>query len=282
MTAQVLNQFAQTPVLGDLDLEISTGAGSVFSAIVNTSQATPIVAGTALKWAATSYLGGPPQVLSANAGDQICGFATRNLKDASVSATNRLEVAGSDSALWLTANAAITRGQSVEAVVATPGLVQTALGILPIAGYALDTALNNGDLIRVVLTVPTGVGAANTEKNLLVTVTLAQINAGLVLIPGVAGKKLRVMAVTQRVLGNFASGTNVELESTNASPVAVVTTAEAGLTDGAFLFSGDTHNTIGAGFFADLGSGDGLKVINNGSAQTGGTSITYGIVYSLS
>jgi hypothetical protein len=274
--AQNINQFSQTPVLGDLDLEISTGAGSVISAVLNTGT---VVAGTAMKWATTTFLGGPPQVAAATAGDQVCGFVIRNLKDQSVTAANRLELAGSDSAIWLTANAAIARGQAVEAVVATPGLVQASGGILPVVGYALDTALNNGDLIRVVLTVPTGVSGSNVLRTATVVATLAQVNAGLVLIPGITGKKITVVDYLARAQGSFAGGTNVILESTNGSPVVVTTIAEAALTSGTANGPFSANNTVGAGFGAPLGSGDGLQLVSTGT-QTTATSLTVTITYS--
>lgn len=276
--SQLLNQFSQTPVQGDLDLEISTGAGSVISAVVNSTQATAIVAGQALKWATTTFLGGPPQVLAAASGDQICGFSVRNLKDASVAATNRLEMAMDDSCMWLTANAAIARGQAVEAVVATPGLVQASAGILPVIGYAIDTALNNGDLIRVVLKVPTGVAGSSSAKVANITATLAQINAGLIIIPGVTGKKITVTNYTARASGSFAGGTNVILESTNASPVVVTTIAEAGLTSGTPNAPTSANNTLGAGFAAPLGTGDGLQIVSTGT-QTTATSLNLVITY---
>lgn len=276
--SQLLNQFSQTPVQGDLDLEISTGSGSVFSAVVNSTQATAIVAGQALKWATTTFLGGPPQVLAAAAGDQICGFAVRNLKDASVPANNRLEMAGEDCAMWLTANAAISRGQAVEIVAATPGLVNPSAGILPVIGYALDTALNNGDLIRVILRVPTGVAASSFTKIANVTATLAQINAGLVLIPGVTGKKITVTDYIARAVGSFAGGTNVILESNNVAPVVVSTIAEAALTSGTPNLPTSANNTLGAGFAAQLGSGDGLQIVSTGT-QTTATSLNLVITY---
>ncbi len=215
-------------------------------------------------------------------GDDTFGFVVRNLKDQNFPAFARLEIALRDSVMFLTSNGVIARGAVVENVFATPGQVIASAGFNPVIGWAVDAATGAGQLIRVFLNTPTGVGSAvPAERSLLATVTLAQINAGLVLIPGIAGKKIRVLAVTQRVLGNFATGTSVVLKS-DATNVAVVTTAEAGLTDGSFLFSGDSHNTIGAGFFADLPAGEGLKVANNGANQTGGTSIAYGLVFTQS
>jgi hypothetical protein len=271
-----VNQFAQIPVLGQMDLEFQ---GSVFTGAVSVNQATALVAGQPVY--VENSAGGVPKVLALPGNSTPAnGVVARNFKDQSFPANGRVEVAFDDSVIWLLSNAAINRWSAVEADTSTPGNVGPALGVNPRLGIAFDEATGSGQLIRVLLKLPVP-AAAVTQQVLRQVVTLAQINAGLVLIPGVPGRKIQVEAVTQRVVGNFATGTSVELESTNASPVAVVTTAEAGLTDGAFLFSGDTHNTIGAGFFAPLGTGDGLKVVNNGSAQTGGTSITYGIIYSI-
>ena len=112
-----------------------------------------------------------------------------------------------------------------------------------------------------------------------VTATLAQINAGLTLISGVTGQYITVTGFSAVVSGNFASGTAVILQSTNATPLVVATLAEAGLTNGTTLTAGGSNVTNGAGLGFALGSGDGLQVVNSGSAQTGGTSITFTITY---
>lgn len=269
------NMFAQIPVLGQLDLETQ---GTVITGAVSVNQATALVAGQPVT--VENSVGGVPKVLALSASSQaVNGVVVRNLKDQSFPANNRVELAMDGTVIWLLSNGAITRWAAVEADISTPGNVGPSLGINPRLGIAFDEATGSGQLIRVLLKLPTP--GSVSQMVLRQVVTLAQINAGLVLIPGIPGHKIQVEAVTQRVIGNFATGTSVELESTNVSPVAVITTAEAGLTDAAFLFSGDSHNTIGAGFFAPLGTGDGLKVVNNGSNQTGGTSITYGIIYSV-
>ena len=103
--------------------------------------------------------------------------------------------------------------------------------------------------------------------------------SGLVLIPGLTGAAIRVLDYNATVLGNFATGTAVVVESTNAVPVVVTTIAEAALTNGAITFPGIANNTLGAGFSAALGSGDGLQVVNSGAAQTGGTSVRFDITF---
>jgi hypothetical protein len=182
--------------------------------------------------------------------------------------------------MYMVASAAIARFGYVEIDFSTVGNVNPSAGINPVIGFALDEAVNVGDLIRVYVEVPSsGNSSKSAIKSVTVTATLAQINAGLLLIPGVTGQKINVVDYTARVTGNFATGTSVELESTNASPVAVSTIAEAGLTTGAILKPSSANTTLGAGFSTPLGTGDGLQVVNNGSAQTVGTSITFTLNY---
>lgn len=279
-----INQFAQSTVLGQMDLQFR---GSVVTAQVSVNQVTALVAGQPVT--VENSAGGLPKVIAAVAGGRIDGYIARSLKDAqfdsqAISASNLLaqsefEMAGAESALYLTANGAIARFAPVEAVIATPGLVAPWAGINPIVGYAFDAGVTNGDLIRVILRVPTGLNNANAPRTIRVVATLAQINAGLVLIPGVAGKVLTVTDYIARVLGTFATGTAVILESTNVTPVLVTTLAEAGLSTGAVLVPASANTTLGAGFGAPLGSGDGLQVVNSGAGQTAGTSITFDITY---
>ena len=273
------NQFAQTPILGQLDLD--GGPENVISCLVDNAQATPLVPGQFVKLATT--LGGPPHVIGVAADtDQSFGVACYNLKDANYPADSRVEIALFGTIIFLNSGEAITRGNSVEMVAATPGNVLVSDGVNPVVGFALDGATGSGQLIRVYIQAPfAAVDSALTNRSQITTVvaTLAQINAGLVLIPGVAGQKITVSNYVARVAGNFATGTSVELESTNGTPVAVTTLAEAGLTTGAILLPSSANTTLGAGFGIGLGSGDGLQVVNNGTAQTAGTSITFTITF---
>lgn len=272
-----INQFKLSTVQGQLDMEV---AGTVISAQVDAAQGTALVAGQAVKLATTS--GGVPKVvgLAANT-DQAFGFLTRNLKDQSDPAGAACEIAMFGSVMWMTAGAAITRGAAVEVVYTTTKII-TSAGTNPVVGFALDKASADGDLIRVYVQAP----FSNIQPNLTqraqiatVTATLAQINAGLTLIPGVAGQAITVSNVVARVVGTFATGTSVELESTNASPVAVLTYAETAIAGSTVLVPGAANTTLGAGYAVPLGSGDGLKVVNNGSAQTGGTSIEFTVTF---
>ncbi|MBZ5673702.1 MAG: hypothetical protein LAP61_05590 [Acidobacteriia bacterium] len=267
------NQFSQTTVAGQLDLEF---AGSIVSANVSQNQATALVAQQGVK--IENSAGGTPKMLAMTSNtDTPWGFVVRNLKDANFPTNAAMEVARDNAVMYMTASGAIARGAPVEYDYVA-NKVGPSLGVNPVIGEAYDKAAADGDLIRVWLHLPSSNDAVST-KVIDVTATLAQINAGLVLIPGAAGKKLKVTNYIARVTGAFATGTSVELESTNASPVAVSTIAEAGLTNGAVLTPGSANTTLGAGFGAAMGTGDGLQVVNNGSAQTGGTSIEFTITY---
>lgn len=272
------NQFSQTPILGQVDL---AGFGSnLISARIDNAVGTAILPGQPVKLATTN--GGPPAVvaLSANT-DATFGFAVYNLKDQSYPANARLEIAIEGSVMYMNSGGAITRGAAVEVVYTTPGNIITAGGVNPGIGFALDGATGANQLVRVYIKVPSLSQAFTTAlvKTARVTATLAEINAGKVLIPGAGAQIINVLDYTARVAGNFATGTAVILESTNGTPVLVSTIAEAGLTTGAVLTPASTNTTLGAGFAAPLGAGDGLQVVNSGSAQTGGTSITFTITY---
>ena len=273
MTNPNINQFAQTTVLGQLDMEF---AGSVASMQVSANQATALIAGQPIK--VENSAGGAPKVLALASNTDITqGFVVRNLKDPNFPAFARVEVALENSVMYMNSGGAITRFGAVEAVQGTPGNVIAWAGINPVVGFAYDQATAANQLIRVLIN-PPSVATSNIVKTVNVTATLAQINAGVVLIPAQTGTQITVNGYSARVLGNFATGTSVELES-SATAVAVTTLAEAGLTTGALLLPSSGNTTLGAGFGAALPAGEGLSVANNGAAQTGGTSIQFLIEY---
>lgn len=285
MTNPAINQFSQLPIQGQLDL--SQVGGNVISARVSNNIGNGIVltAGQAVKIDATApgtAQDGVPAVLPlASDTDIIFGFVKYSIKDQSFGVNARVEIALSGTVMYETADATSVPTVRMGPLEynSTANTVRPALGVNPVCGFAFDAAVNAGDLIRVWISAPAFQPGLNATKNLNVVATLAQINAGLVLIPGVSGKKITVTDYTARVIGAFTTGTSVELESTNASPVAVSTVAEAALTNGAILKPTSANTTLGAGFAIPLGSGDGLQVVNNGSAQAGGTSITFNITY---
>lgn len=279
--AQNINQFAQAPVDGQLDLSF---IGPIVSARVSNSQAVALIAGQAVKGdnaaPGTSFDGPPPLLSLGSNGEPCIGFVVRNVKDASYPANARLELAMDGACMYKTANGAITRFNPVEYDIATNKIGPWG-GINQICGYAYDAAINNGDLIRIITRSPqlTSANTSGAVKTVTVSSTLAEINAGKVLLPAVAGKKITIVDYTARVTGAFATGTSVIIESTNGTPVLVSTIAEAGLTNGAILKPTSANTTLGAGFSVPLGSGDGLQVVNSGAAQTGGTKIDWTFLY---
>lgn len=288
------NQFAMSTVRGQLDLLTQ---GTVISCQVDSAQAVNIQQGEAVKLATTA--GGVPKVISlaANA-DVSFGFACRNLKDVDYPASSYLEVAMINSVMTMEAGAAITRGAKVEVVYTTRKVITNA-GTNPVVGFALDTAANSGDLIRVYIITQSyqsaqviadiaglqdALDAANANadasvQTISVTASLAQINAGLTLIAGVGGKAITVLDYTARVNGSsFAGGTNIILESTNGTPVVVSTIAEAALASGAINKPTTANNVLGVGFSAPLGTSDGVKVVSTGTHTTA-TGITFTFTY---
>ena len=61
----------------------------------------------------------------------------------------------------------------------------------------------------------------------------------------------------------------------------IATLAVAALSDGAVLVPGSANVTLGAGFTGPLTMGKGVKLVKNGSAGTGGTSIVLSIRYKI-
>lgn len=146
---QALNQFSQTPEVGDLDLQHQ---GNVFPCVVASTQSTALVPGQAVKMA--DVAGGAPKMigLAANT-DKSFGFVVRNLKDASFAANAPLEIATGGAVMYMTAGAAIARGANLE-VVYTTNKVITNAGTNPIIGQALDKAAADDDIIRVLIRTP--------------------------------------------------------------------------------------------------------------------------------
>lgn len=270
---QNLNQFGQLPVLGQLDLQ--SRGGTILTGQISSAQVTSLVPGQACK--IEDSAGGVPKLLSCADTDQADGFIVFTLKDQNFPTLARAEFALFGSVMYMNSNAAIARNGRVEAKNADQ-TVGPAGGVNPVIGWALDKATASGQLIRIFITTEAQ-GAGTGTRNVSVTATLAQINAGFVLIPGSTGKKITVTNFTEKVLGTFLTGTAVVLESTNASPVVIGTEAAAGLTTGAIITPADANMTLGAGYAAPLGTGDGVQVVKTGSAFTGGTSITFNLTY---
>lgn len=146
------NQFALVPYLGVLDQMYNYNTKS---AQVGSAQATSLYAGAAVK--IVDSAGGAPKVVACAAiTDQVWGFINYNIKTIAFAANVPVEISQAGNVMWLYATAAIARGVEVCLDLSTNGGVQTASSHsgATIVGVSYDKASAAGDLIRVMLTVP--------------------------------------------------------------------------------------------------------------------------------
>jgi len=144
------NQFGQTVVLGQLQLPFNYNTISV------RLESGSVVPGQLLKWSTTSSI--MPLVVAATAASDVpAGVANYNIKNASFSAGDVLEMSREGNVIYLVAAAAINRGQQVTSLPAavaggTNGGVIPVTGSsgLPIVGVSLDTVAV-GSLVRIQL-----------------------------------------------------------------------------------------------------------------------------------
>lgn len=117
----------------------------------------------------------------------------------------------------------------------------------------------------------------------VVTCTMAEVNAGKVIVPAITGKQILVTGYLMIIAGSFNTLTDVRLQSSNATPVVVVTALLAAIPDAAKISSDAVISNVtdGAGFMVALGSGDSLKLVKTGSAATTGTSIKVRVRYQV-
>jgi hypothetical protein len=263
-----INQFTISTVQGQLDM---LAPGSVLTGQVDAAQATALVPGQAVAMATTA--GGLPKFVALTSNSQKAfGFVVRNLKDINDPAYANFELAISEAIMWMTSNAAITRGANVEVVISNNTVI-TSAGVNPIVGIALDTATGSAQLIRVLIKVPSTGANTSLAQIESATVTQAQINSSTLLIPGIPGKSITVSNFAERVgSSSFLTGTAVVLESSNSS-VLVATLAQAQLTASALLYPGASGVTLGAGFATALPAGEGLSIAGTGSAFTNGSTL---------
>jgi hypothetical protein len=120
-------------------------------------------------------------------------------------------------------------------------------------------------------------GAVTTVE---VEATLAEINAGKVLVATSGGKQIRVTQLKAVVDGDFADGTQVEVEDDNATAIQVATYALAGLTDGNIINENSSDVSLQSGYKTLL-TVDKNLVVNKGAGAdfTGGTKITFTVSY---
>lgn len=169
---QYPNQRVMTTEQGQVDYAINP---SIISAVIHSTETGTLVPGQSVK--IYDVAGGVPKVVARDAdSDAVFAFIIRNPKDASYEAGDSCEIAIAGSVIYMTAAAAIARGATVEAVVASKK-VQTVSTGSPV-GIALDKAAADGDLIRVYIIVPSPVfGTLGIAAALTVGTTLGVTGA---------------------------------------------------------------------------------------------------------
>lgn len=148
--AQILNQFVQAPVQGQVDLHLG---GNIIAVQIDSSSAGGLIPGQAVKMVDSS--GGVPKVVECAANsDDVYGFLVYDIKDRVYAAGDRAEIAClHDSCMYMTSSAAIARNAKIAIVVAGSQVVTAATGMM-VVGRAFDKATASGQLIRVVLDLP--------------------------------------------------------------------------------------------------------------------------------
>lgn len=288
---QNINQFSQTPVQGDVDLGVGA-PGAIVTCQVTSDEAVALVAGQAVKLVDSA--GGVPKVTALDANtDEVFGFISRNLKDASYPAGARCEVALQGSFMYMTSGAAIARGAKIEVVNSTKKVITNA-GTNPVSGFAYDKATAADQLIRVYILTP-GYTLSQTigdiaglqdeldelstyNQTVVNVVTLAEVNAGKTLVSVPAGKKAIVTDFIARSLGAFAVLTSIDLK---VGAAIVASLAQAQLTNGAVLHPGQSGVTLGAAFGIAGADGDDITVTKVGTDGTTATNITFTVTYNL-
>lgn len=142
------NTFQQVAVKGQLTLAQNF---NTFSCVVDASEATPLVAGQAVK--IKDIAGDVITVTAAAATDKIFGFIPHNVKKESYEANEMVKIASRDCVMVMEAGAAIASGASLE-IVAVGQKVITSAGINKIIGEAFQKASADGDLIKVWISAP--------------------------------------------------------------------------------------------------------------------------------
>lgn len=146
------NQFAQTPTLGQVDQQFNYNTISV---MVDSSQATPLYPGSAVK--AVDSADGVIKVVgcSANA-DEVLGFINYDIKNTQFLAGMPAQISMAGNVMYLYATGAVGRGVQVQLDISSPGSVAAAVGSsgADIVGWAFDKAAAGGALIRVFLKTP--------------------------------------------------------------------------------------------------------------------------------
>jgi hypothetical protein len=108
--------------------------------------------------------------------------------------------------------------------------------------------------------------------------TTTEVNSGTVVVAGHTGRTLTVVDCWLRAIGG-AAGANTSVDVVDSVTGTVVCAfLRAALTQNTVVRAGGS-NTTPTNLLASLGSGEGIKVVNAGTAMTTATHIDYVISY---
>jgi len=156
MSTQNMNQFAQTPVVGELDLQTNPNPATFTCLFKDKSEtaATTLVPGEGAKLIDldTADIVGINPIVDERAlvGDPIFGVKVFTTKKNEAVDGEIVQIAGEGAVIFMNSDAAILRGAEVELVLATPGNVKTYSSGSK-AGIALDKVTAADKIIRVLI-----------------------------------------------------------------------------------------------------------------------------------
>lgn len=110
-------------------------------------------------------------------------------------------------------------------------------------------------------------------------ITLADLNAGLVIVPGLDARTTQLLGFRFKMNGTFAGLTDMRLQTTEAVPTDLVTIVAAQMGDTIVHTETLGTNVKSAAFWLPLAKGVNLKVVKTGATATGGTSIDFVVSY---
>lgn len=150
--AQSQNSFSQSPYLGMIDMRFPY---NTVSSMVDASENGTLYPGQAVKLVDSA--GGVPKVVGITSDtDEVYGFVNYDVKSQGFVKGQPLEMSMSGNIIFLYSVGPIARGEQVVVDLTTRGGVASAAGKTGkrIVGWAYDKAVASGELVRVVLSVP--------------------------------------------------------------------------------------------------------------------------------
>lgn len=146
-----INQFAPTPVLGDLDLQIAES--KTISGMLSANQATSLVAGSPVIFDSAITSGYLPQFKAAAASDLAFGYLKRTVQAATFATLDKVEVVGHyGPVMWLNALSTMAPGIPVQSNAGDATVVEVVTSG-KVRGILIDPAVT-GQLVRVMIAAP--------------------------------------------------------------------------------------------------------------------------------